>query len=71
MQLAMRDTATLTNVNGSIIYITYESQDSNVSQAEFYIDLRNAVAPVPYQVVVLSQTNVIQIYRAFSLFMAE
>ncbi len=54
MQLAMRDTATLTNVNGSIIYITYDSQDSTVNQAEFYIDLRNAVAPSPYQVVILS-----------------
>jgi len=48
MQLAMRDMATLTNVNGSLIYLTYDSQDSNVNQAEFFIDMRAALAPLSY-----------------------
>jgi hypothetical protein len=59
MQLAFRDTSTLANVSGSLVYITYGSQDSNVNQTEFYIDLRNEPQPKSYQVVVLSQTNVI------------
>ena len=54
MQVAMRDTATLTTVGGSVIYITYESQDSSGTQAEFYIDLRGAVTAIEYQVVILS-----------------
>ena len=56
-QVVFRDMATLATVPGSIIYITYNSQDTSSTTASFYIDLRAEVASRSYNVVLLSATN--------------
>ncbi len=70
-QIILRDAGTLATVPGSIVYITYNSQDTSSTTAQFYIDLRTEVAPRSYNVILLSATNLQQIYKNFTLFTAE
>ncbi len=70
-QVIFRDAGTLLTVPGSVIYITYNSQDTSSTTATFFLDLRSEVALKSYNVVLLSATNLQQIYKNFTLFMAE
>lgn len=56
-QVIFRDAASLATVPGSVIYITYNSQDTSSTTATFYLDLRAEVASKSYNVVLLSATN--------------
>lgn len=62
----MRDTATLQQVPNSLVYLTYNSQDTAGASASFYIDLRLEGAPKSFNILLLSATNLQQIYKAFS-----
>ena len=70
-QVILRDAATLQAVPSSTIYLTYNSQDTSGTSAQFFIDLRSEVAPKSYSVILLSATNLQQIYKNYSLFQAE
>ena len=67
-QIVFRDASTLQTVPGSTIYLTYNSQDTSGTVAQFFIDLRTEVAPKSYNVILLSATNLQQIYKNYSLF---
>lgn len=70
-QLVFRDTSTLQTVTGSTIYLTYNSQDTSGTNTQFFLDLRTEVAPRSYNVILLSATNLQQIYKNYSLLQAE
>ncbi len=70
-QVIFRDASTLQTVPSSTIYLTYNSQDTSGTSASFFIDLRTEGAPKTYNVILLSATNLQQIYKNYSLFQAE